>query len=526
MIRILIIDDSAEIRNKIAETIQRSISAENMHRFSASSQSSTHEQYSSQHSAIASSDPSSLNTLPIQYTSSTRFSRLPTISLRGCACNEALTVKEAEIVIISPELSRAEGANLKLLRNAIPNAMMAAIVRDDDFVLIDTLLHQGIDEILELNITITSVFKLIFKLQQRTNQPSSGKLILVDSPKGGVGVTTITAAMGDFLSGERKRVALVDLDHQTQDLSRFLGITPILNDNLSLLLNGNKPLLSEFINDCCTPLWHSSSIITPPPSEALHSSIAQRRFPEIIDRLTDLYEYVIVDCAAHDLAALRPLYQRADQILLTVSADHSLFHATLEKIRRLAQEPHLKAGISLIENNYTVPSISSRFFRAELSRYSFTKHCNWCPDPIPFSPSARCWPGTKQTFLAFLSPKKATKVFRCIAQTLGLPLNDLDLNLSSKYRQPQDKREQATQMDQSFFHSSQKDRRGTPTYEYFSNKLRSHLNKSGLVKQCKQLATKLPKLLDYKEGHTPPERQLPLPAPLITGAVLVRKGAT
>ncbi len=520
MIRILIIDDSAEIRNRIAETIQRAIAAENMQRFDTQSHYDTHGPDYSADSTSPAHDTKSFNSLPIRYTPLPSSSRLPTISLRGCSYNEALTVKEAEIAIISSEVSRIDGTNLKLLRSSMPDALMAAIVRDDDFVLIDKLLHQGIDEILELNITITSIFKLIFKLQQRSNQPTSGKLILVDSPKGGVGVTTITAALGDFLSGEGHKVALVDLDHETQDLSRFLGVPQILNDNLSLLLNGNKPLLSEFINDCCTPIWQSSSIITPPPGETLNSPTALRRLNDIIDRLTDLYEYVIVDCASHDIATLRPLYQRADQILLTLSADHSLFHATLEKVRKLSQEPHLRAGISILENNYTIPSISSRFFRSELSRYSFTKHCKWSPDPIPFSPSARCWPGSKQTFLAFLPPKRAMKAFRPLSQTLGIPLKDLTKN---KPKVSNDFMDKATKMSHDFFTASKTQTNSSGKYPNFSKSLNPRALKSELIEQCKQIATKLPKLLDYKDGQIPPERQLPMPSPLITGAVLIRK---
>lgn len=530
MIRILIIDESAEIRNKIAETIQGAIAAENMHRFFANSQPSSPSAPSLNVDQQEHSYQPQASTLPIKYAGPCSTSRLPTISLRGCTYAEALLIKEAEIIITSAEFSRSEGVNLKILRKALPDILIAAIVNEGDFNLVDNLLRQGIDEIIDSNISITTILKLVFKLQQRSKTPSLGKLILVDSPKGGVGVTTITAALADFLSGEGRKTALVDLDHQTQDLSRFLGITQIINENLSLLLNGNRPLLSEFINDCCTPLWTSSAIMTPPPSESLQLPNSIKRLYEVIDRLTDLYEYVIVDCAAHDLSMLRPLYQRADTALLTVSADHSLFHATLEKIRRLSQEPDIKAGIFLLENNYTVPSISSRFFKSELARYSFTAQCAWCPDAIPFSPIARCWPGSKQTFLAFLQPKKAFRVFRALSHIIGLKTdNILAKNFST------DKTSAGTtsfKPNRTKSSSSNHNTGHNAAYDTDHNSPHSPPPSKGhsavalltsLRKTIRQITAKIPKLLDYQSGESMVIKNLNLPPPLVSGAVLIRK---
>lgn len=531
MIRILIIDDSAEVRNKIAETIQSAIATENMHRFSASVQSLPPQHDLSNCDQPDYSSQASASALPIKYKPTYSASRLPTISLRGCTYAEALLIKEAEIIIASAEFSRSEGNNIKILRRALPNILIAAIVNEGDFTLVDNLLRQGIDEVLDSNISITTILKLVFKLQQRTQKQSLGKLIMVDSPKGGVGVTTVTAALADFLCGDGRKVVLIDLDHQTQDLSRFLGITQIINDNLSLLLSGNRPLLSEFINDCCTPLWQSSAIMTPPPGDFLQFPNSVRRLYEVIDRLTDLYDYVIVDCASHDLNILRPLYQRADEILLTVSADHSLFHATLEKIRRLSQEADIKADILLLENNYTVPSISSKFFKAELARYSFTAQCRWCPDQIPFSPMARCWPGTKQTFLAFLPPKRALRVFRSLSRTIGLATDKMSVDTSSlKSAQSQRSANQEMgnlkQRSQSHHRSHPKAPVDDVLFEGFSKFAQRPLGPAlmgSLRKNLLQIATKIPKLIEYQRGESVVAKQLKLPPPLVSGAVLVRK---
>jgi hypothetical protein len=112
------------------------------------------------------------------------------------------------------------------------------------------------------------------------------------------------------------------------------------------------------------------------------------------------------------------------------------------------------------------------------------------------------------------------KAFRPLSQTLGIPLKDLTKN---KPKVSNDFMDKATKMSHDFFTASKTQTNSSGKYPNFSKSLNPRALKSELIEQCKQIATKLPKLLDYKDGQIPPERQLPMPSPLITGAVLIRK---
>ena len=69
---------------------------------------------------------------------------------------------------------------------------------------------------------------------------SQAQLILVDAGKGGLCVTSVVAGLGDALAAHGKRVLTIDLDMETQDLSRFLQTRPFVNENLQLLLEEQR----------------------------------------------------------------------------------------------------------------------------------------------------------------------------------------------------------------------------------------------------------------------------------------------
>ena len=52
-----------------------------------------------------------------------------------------------------------------------------------------------------------------------------------------------------------KRVILVDLDFETQDLSRFIQARPYINENLQTLIDQTAPVTSDTVKECLTKVW-------------------------------------------------------------------------------------------------------------------------------------------------------------------------------------------------------------------------------------------------------------------------------
>jgi capsular exopolysaccharide synthesis family protein len=160
------------------------------------------------------------------------------------------------------------------------------------------------------------------------------QVILITSPHSGDGKSTSASNFAISLAQTGRKVLLIDADlrkpslHRIHHLPNSVGMTDLLTDRLS-----DRDVVKK--THVATLDLVTAGHQEPNPAELLTSS----RLNEFIDRLRDLYEFVIVDSppilAVTDPAILSTV---TDGVVLVVRADKLRHHdaeATLERIESL-----------------------------------------------------------------------------------------------------------------------------------------------------------------------------------------------
>jgi len=121
-----------------------------------------------------------------------------------------------------------------------------------------------------------------------------GRIIVLTSGKGGVGKTTVCAGVGAALAVMGKHVVMVDADIGLNNLDMMMGIENKVTYDMIDVIEGKCRLKQAIINDLYIP---TLSIL--PSSHAFDSdSVSTENFRKLIFKLSEYYDYVLIDCPA------------------------------------------------------------------------------------------------------------------------------------------------------------------------------------------------------------------------------------
>jgi len=159
-----------------------------------------------------------------------------------------------------------------------------------------------------------------------TNRPTTaslmtrGKIILIYSPKGGTGCTTIAVNLAVALHNEETRVVIVDANLQFGDVAIFLneqGKNTILD--LAPRVDELDPEIvdSVMIKNAASGVHVLASPSRPENAE----NVSADQFAKLLRYLRQLYAYVIVDSSAYLTDITLTVLDVADAIVLVATQD-------------------------------------------------------------------------------------------------------------------------------------------------------------------------------------------------------------
>ena len=123
----------------------------------------------------------------------------------------------------------------------------------------------------------------------------SARRIVITSGKGGVGKTTTTANVGAALALLGKRVVLVDADIGLRNLDLVLGLEKRIVFDLVEVVEGRCQLRQALIKD---KRFGDLLSILPAAQTRDKTAVSENQFATVIDELSELCDYVIIDCPA------------------------------------------------------------------------------------------------------------------------------------------------------------------------------------------------------------------------------------
>lgn len=190
-------------------------------------------------------------------------------------------------------------------------------------------------------------------------EATMSKVYVITSGKGGVGKTTIAANLGVSLGKLRKKTVVVDADLAMGGIATILGLgetSVTLHEILAGKGNMDKAIYSA----------QGISVVPSGPTVSGFLSSDPKKLKSVIDKLTDAYDYIIIDSppglSKYSLAPLKV----ADEVLLVVTPDLPAIYTTarLQTVLR-ALDAKVKG---VIINRFKKPSFFSRLSGAKFMK--------------------------------------------------------------------------------------------------------------------------------------------------------------
>ncbi len=149
---------------------------------------------------------------------------------------------------------------------------------------------------------------------------SLGKVVVIYSPKGGTGRTTIATNLAIALRTEENRVALVDGNLQFGDVAVFL------NEQGKNTILDLAPRADELDTDIIQEVMVNNratgiDILAAAPRPEMADKVTGDQFSKLIDFLRHIYSYVVIDTGSYLTEAVQAALDISNIILLVTTQD-------------------------------------------------------------------------------------------------------------------------------------------------------------------------------------------------------------
>ena len=386
MISLIVVDSSAESRNRIIEDIN----------------------------ACFTLDPSQIHFFP-------------RLSITPLAPEELKFHTVPDICIIGPELLIQEISELGRIKRLLPNT--AILVKSngalESLSMVEHLARLGADDILSEKLPATELLRKIILHARSHSRTKTGRLIVVDSGKGGVGVTSFVAGLGELCAENNHRCCLIDMDFETQDLSRFLHVKPFVNDPLSEILGQNRAIFQESVEECLTQVWTDEDkllVMTPPADcDELHDPTASlyRSMVSVLEILDSLFSIVVIDMACTRGILRKTLYRVADDIVFLSGNDPASLYTAANRIGGGFASMAPASKLWIVQNAASKQGLPTKLFFSELQRATRLENSCFIEEAIPYSKAASLWPGSGATLFS-RGDRHISKAMKKVAARLSL----------------------------------------------------------------------------------------------------------
>ncbi len=260
-----------------------------------------------------------------------------------------------------------------------------------------------------------------FRREGRTRE---GRLVVITHAKGGVGATSVAAALAEVCSVFHRRTMLWDLDVETRDLSRSLTVNGAEAKVVSGWVNGSREISRQSLTDALIPISSDVSVLMPPDRMAESMDLmCHTDGMAIVQRVAELsrvlFDVIIVDTAGRMGPATGALLRAADEVLVVI--DDTILGLTavdlyLSFIKTLIGGTD---GLVFLVNPYQGSMIGTQQIAQELEPVHNLGEEPWRLPPLPNDPKAAMWPGSGRTLYS-MGQKQTRATLEIIAKELHL----------------------------------------------------------------------------------------------------------
>ncbi len=242
---------------------------------------------------------------------------------------------------------------------------------------------------------------ILYQQLLRSAPRAPGKLLTLTGAKGGVGVTSMTAALAHAFAAIGKTALIVDLSAHGA-LLQYSLLAHWRSQELAVLLKQRQlPRLEELDQFTITAPNGTRLLLTPGGghdirqlwlNSAEHLDIGLR----LIELLVERYDIVLVDVGTVEGLLPFSLALRADYVVLTTSTEPAAVHLSHRALAQLHALP-TAASFRLLINRVSRFGLLPSDLRASLGRHEAYSEELFAFPPVPYSAGGQYWMGTGNT---------------------------------------------------------------------------------------------------------------------------------
>jgi pilus assembly protein CpaE len=266
-----------------------------------------------------------------------------------------------EIIRLKPSaaiiaLGSGSDQGIKFIQRLNSESPTTALISAADNASPDLILQSlraGAREFLRLPISAEELRTVIdqvtaFSAAQVQPPKKKGRMIAVFSSKGGCGTSFIAT---NLAAAAAARTVLVDLNLQAGDLPLFLGVDP--KYSIADMVENRARLDESLITSFVTPYSSKLSLLAAPKQADSADEIEPEHVFEVLQRLRESYEYVVIDPQhTFDAITLAALDQ-SDEIVLVLTLDIPAIRSTQRALEIFDRLGYPRKKIRIIVNRWS-----------------------------------------------------------------------------------------------------------------------------------------------------------------------------
>lgn len=325
---------------------------------------------------------------------------------------------DTDVVLFGSGVSAETFALSRKIKNFNSRIQIIAIISDAEYSTGAFRLSQdsGIRMVLPQRATPLDLLQGLVAIDTERRLASnlgSGQLTVFANGKGGLGITTVIAALGEFFTLRRRRALLWDLDIETWDLTRALFNSGTRSAMLTHFVKSTSEITKQALKEACI-CWRGQTFVLPPP-DMLAAGLDIVSHPDslaLVDQLLNTaresFDHIMVDLGGRLGPGAAKLMQQADNLVILV--DDSWLGLTATATYLSAIEPIMHGNFSTVSFVGAGTKFTTREIRAVLEKKTGiqTPDSAWQCGVIPFDAAARKWPGSGAALYSIGS--RATKL--------------------------------------------------------------------------------------------------------------------
>lgn len=242
------------------------------------------------------------------------------------------------------------------------HALQFAVLPERSPHLMRRVLRAGADEVLFLPLEGTDAARALLKISEarrRRTRAGNGVVCSVASVKGGVGVTSLVANLGLALQYSlQKKVALVDLDLQSSDLSVLLNVEP--ERSITDVVDPGEKLDSIQLESTLSKHASGAYLLAAPKRIQDGERVAALNVGTVLALMRQMFDYVVVDCGRHVNENAVAAWEHSDHLVYVLDQ-------SIESVRSAWRFLELYAllGLSGLEPDFILSRFQPRHLISE-----------------------------------------------------------------------------------------------------------------------------------------------------------------